>query len=601
MRKSLHRRIILYVCLLSVAAIPSPSQTAPAKRGVEVISRTSSNSTAPVSYYALVIGNNDYLYTNKLVTAINDANAIAQLLRDRYGFETKVLHDASRDQILSALNEYRRRLPQESNLLIYYAGHGHHDKETNEAYWLPVDAKRDNNSNWISADDITSNIRAIPSQHVIIISDSCYSGALTREGHASITSEETNRWLATIIKLKSRTLMSSGGDEPVADGGGNGHSIFAQAVLDSLRLMDRGQFTAAELFETFVQRKVAGRSDQVPEYVPIAKSGDEGGEFVFTQLSEAKGGSPVVQAVAAPAITNSVPLQRTPAESTATAAPPTDTLENAANLLKAGNYTAAFESYKRLAATGSPPAMCALGLMYLVGQGTAKDDVAAMRLFRMAADAGNPQAMGMVGALYENGMGVIKNDTEAVRWYRKSADGGNAAAMQALGSAYERGVGVQPNLTEALAWYQKAANRGDSQAQAAAQRVQQELSGSSQGAAPIQSAVNNVPQATATQPYAIVHYGGTDASQNCMGWMTLEPGGVRYQAVKGTHGMHNFFIPYNSIKEAKKNGLLLSALQAFHITTNTGENYNFSVFDNVNLHYMSPNDLLTALHAAMGR
>lgn len=243
--------------------------------------QTSSLATGP--YYALVIGNNNYKYLTKLQTAVNDANAIAQLLREHYGFQTKVLLDASRLQILDAIVEYRRELPENSNLLIYYAGHGHHDRDTDESYWLPVDAQNDSNSNWISADDITRDIRAISSAHVLVISDSCYSGYLAREGDAAIDPKERGAYLSKMLKSKSRTLMSSGGDEPVADAGAPGHSIFAATILESLIGIDAETFSAADLFHRYVQPAVAGRSDQLPQYSVIRNSGHAYGDFIFSR------------------------------------------------------------------------------------------------------------------------------------------------------------------------------------------------------------------------------------------------------------------------------------------------------------------------------
>src|SRR5215471_17002783 len=92
----------------------------------------------PGTYYALVIGNNNYKYLTKLQTAVNDAKDVAQTLHDTYGFSVKVLYDATRDDILTALVEYRKALPVRSNLLIYYAGHGYEDRVAESAYWLPV-------------------------------------------------------------------------------------------------------------------------------------------------------------------------------------------------------------------------------------------------------------------------------------------------------------------------------------------------------------------------------------------------------------------------------------------------------------------------------
>ena len=76
-------------------------------------------------------------------------------------------------------------------------------------------------------------------------------------------------------------LMASGGNEPVADGGGSGHSIFADSFLKALREIDTSVFTADELFYQNIRSRVAGRSDQVPEYSEIRNSGHYGGDFIF--------------------------------------------------------------------------------------------------------------------------------------------------------------------------------------------------------------------------------------------------------------------------------------------------------------------------------
>jgi photosystem II stability/assembly factor-like uncharacterized protein len=261
------------------------------QRGVKDAGSPSPVSLQTGLYYALLIGNNNYKYVDKLLTPVNDANEIAQLLRERYGFRTEILLNADRNQILTALVNYRKKLPKNSNLVIYYAGHGHHDRDADEAYWLPVDAGADNNANWISADDITRDVRAIPSSHILIISDSCYSGYLTghRNVNAAINPADRHALLAKMLTSKSRNLMSSGGDEPVADTGAPGHSIFAAAVLDSLRQIEYDSFTAADLFDRFVQPKVGGRSGQLPHYNLILNSGDEGGDFVFVRQPAAKG------------------------------------------------------------------------------------------------------------------------------------------------------------------------------------------------------------------------------------------------------------------------------------------------------------------------
>ena len=77
--------------------------------------------------------------------------------------------------------------------------------------------------------------------------------------------------------------MSSGSDEPVADRGREGHSVFAYALLQSLRAATDDGFTAADLFHKYIQQEVAGTSDQVPQYSVIKNSGHEFGDFVFSR------------------------------------------------------------------------------------------------------------------------------------------------------------------------------------------------------------------------------------------------------------------------------------------------------------------------------
>src|SRR5580704_13884957 len=276
--------LIALMAAVSLSSMQAALGQTTNQRGFEDVSPQTVTTVQLDPYYALVIGNNNYQYVNKLQTPVADASAIAEILKNRYGFNITLLTDATRGQILTAFVNYRRTLPENSNLLIYYAGHGHHDLDTHEAYWLPVDAQQDNNQNWISADDITSDIRAILSRHVLIISDSCYSGVLaqdTRGGNAAINPQERGAYLIKLLRTTSRNLMASGGDEPVTDSGGAGHSIFADTLLRGLNEMGDSEFTAGDLFQTYIQPGVAGRSDQVPQYSVIVNSGHVFGDFVF--------------------------------------------------------------------------------------------------------------------------------------------------------------------------------------------------------------------------------------------------------------------------------------------------------------------------------
>ncbi|CCQ90376.1 exported hypothetical protein [Nitrospina gracilis 3/211] len=233
-------------------------------------------------FHALIIGINQYRHLPPLKTAVHDAQEVDRILRDHYGFETTLLIDPGRDAIMDAFNGIRLRLTADDHFLIYYAGHGEFDKTVNKAYWLPADARPNSDTKWIIVDNITSNIKRMAAKHVLVVADSCYSGTLTRSALTRLaTAEEKRRFLDKMRSRPSRTLMASGGNEPVADGGGGGHSVFARAFIEALQQPESPVFTAEQLFHDQIKERVAGSAQQVPEYNIIKNSGHEGGDFVF--------------------------------------------------------------------------------------------------------------------------------------------------------------------------------------------------------------------------------------------------------------------------------------------------------------------------------
>ncbi|MGI9287085.1 MAG: caspase family protein [Pseudomonadales bacterium] len=231
-------------------------------------------------YRALVIGNNRYAEFPKLQTPVADAIAVAKLLERDYGFNVTRLTNASRYKVLKALAQLRKELTAEDNLLVYYAGHGYLDEATRRGYWLPIDAERDNTANWISTDDITDTLAGVAAKHAIVIADSCFSGTLTRATPA-FNRDERNALLQRLASKRSRTVLTSGGLEPVLDDGDGKHSIFARVFLDILT-ENQGVLEAERLFVSLRDR-VALNADQTPQYAPIRKAGHAGGDFIFVR------------------------------------------------------------------------------------------------------------------------------------------------------------------------------------------------------------------------------------------------------------------------------------------------------------------------------
>ncbi|SLN32313.1 caspase family protein [Oceanibacterium hippocampi] len=242
-------------------------------------------------YEALVIGINDYRDLPRLKTAVNDASAVHDLLMRRYGFNSTLLLNPSRYELVRALDEMRGRLTEQDNLLVYYAGHGVLDEAADQGFWLPIDAEKDSQANWVSIATVTATLRAVSAKHVLVVSDSCYSGTLTRDAPIVIpTGAEREAELRRISTKRARKALTSGGLEPVADGGGDGHSVFARALLETLEKND-DVLDGHQLYSR-LRRPVITNSAQTPLYADIRFANDQGGDFLFVPRVAVYGAPP---------------------------------------------------------------------------------------------------------------------------------------------------------------------------------------------------------------------------------------------------------------------------------------------------------------------
>jgi len=239
-------------------------------------------------YYALIIGNSEYQFLPDLVTPKADVTEVARVLEERYEFVTKVLIDVGRNEIINELNEFRKTLTSEDNFLIYYAGHGGLDEANNRGHWLPVDADMDNPVNWLNNTVITDFLNIINAKQILVVSDSCYSGAFTRSALVSmkggLTEGEHEKYLEVLSRKKARTALTSGGLKPVLDSGGGRHSVFSQAFLESLKSnkeVIEGQRLYREVLARVSLRAANINFEQEPEYAPISFAGHEGGDFLL--------------------------------------------------------------------------------------------------------------------------------------------------------------------------------------------------------------------------------------------------------------------------------------------------------------------------------
>ena len=235
-------------------------------------------------YYALIIGIDKYSGSWKaLNNAVNDAKAVENLLKSKYRFtQFKTLYNeqANRTAIISSLEWLVENVRPEDNVFIYYSGHGEFKKELNKGYWVPYGATTMSTSNYISNSDIQTFIKGIQSNHTLLVADACFSGDIFRGNTMSVPFENSPKYYKKVHGLKSRKAMTSGGLEPVMDGGQDGHSVFAYYLLKALKENNDNMMDASQIFDK-LKIPVYNNSDQSPDFKAIGKSGDEGGQFIF--------------------------------------------------------------------------------------------------------------------------------------------------------------------------------------------------------------------------------------------------------------------------------------------------------------------------------
>ncbi len=243
---------------------------------------------APTRYFALVIGNARYSHWSALDTPHQDAESVAALLRERYGFDTTVLLDATRAQTFHALAELRRKLTENDNLLVYYSGHGSWDPGNHQGYWVPIDGDKDSVANYISSSDVTDQIGVMRARQILVVADSCYAGVFVHSVADDLVGNDQDTLLRR-ARIPSRKVMSSGNIREVMDGGRGNHSVFAAEFIDALKRHVGSPFEARQLYQEIAPRVRAAADgygeQQEPQYGQLRFAGHVGGDFLFMPRS----------------------------------------------------------------------------------------------------------------------------------------------------------------------------------------------------------------------------------------------------------------------------------------------------------------------------
>lgn len=228
-------------------------------------------------YYALLIGNSNYVKWSSLKSPVNDVSEIKKVLEQKYKFEKVIsVINGTRKDIFKAINELTKITTDKDYVLIYYSGHG--DIRATQSYWIPVDgAKNYDPTEWINIRDIEVYLEnEISAHHLAVMVDSCYFAVATK-GKTKVDNKNKSLAYSKLLNRRARIILSSGSNEPVEDTT-NKHSKFATSFIQSLKNNQKA-IRLSEITENIFIDHAGSR--QQPYYARIMSWGHGGGDFIF--------------------------------------------------------------------------------------------------------------------------------------------------------------------------------------------------------------------------------------------------------------------------------------------------------------------------------
>ncbi|MBT3880386.1 MAG: DUF1566 domain-containing protein [Candidatus Scalindua sp.] len=276
-----HVFIILFVFLVFSIVTVAEEQ----KGSVALVSPTGHEISG--NQWLFVIGIDSYTNLPRLNTSVDDAKAVKEILLKRYLFdEYHVIElyneEATRRNILGKLRYLTRRVGPEDSVTIFYSGHGALDSAKREGSWIPVEGGMEERSSWISNKDIYNflKIGAIQAKHVLLITNSCFSGDSFRSFRGEIP-RASDEVIKQAYKQGSRQVITSGGAKPVVNKRVSDNSVFTHFFLKGLEGNKKPFFIPSELFKG-IKVGLEKNGDRTPGFGTLKnKGGEKGGELLF--------------------------------------------------------------------------------------------------------------------------------------------------------------------------------------------------------------------------------------------------------------------------------------------------------------------------------
>jgi uncharacterized caspase-like protein len=257
-----HRSITVAAALVGMVSLAIGAHAALNKRTLDaaaaVATEQSADAAKRASKIALVIGNGHYPDASApLAQPINDARALTAALR-RNGFDVDVVEDASKDDMLRAVDRLKSKINPDSVVMLFFGGYG--VQVGRESYMIPVDAtiwkEADVRRDGLSVEQVLDAMKEKGARAKLAVIDASRRNPYERRFRAF------SHGLAPINAPDNALILSSATPGKVADDSKGAHSVLMAELLSHLNSQGAAAETVFNKTRVAVSR--ASDGEQVP-------------------------------------------------------------------------------------------------------------------------------------------------------------------------------------------------------------------------------------------------------------------------------------------------------------------------------------------------
>jgi hypothetical protein len=247
--------------------------------------------------HALLIATDTYKAHKQLLNPVRDATQIERILREDYGYQTKILKDSSSESILRNILHYTKTLDSNSQLFVFFAGHGYYDERYfDEGYIVCKESKSPKEDPYLNSylpfSKLEKMMNKVPARQVFVVMDVCFGGTFneqmsycqTRTGPSNgggglYENTQVDEYVSRKLRKTTRRFMTSGGKNEVPDGYGGKSSPFAIKLIEALKTYggQDGVLTTNEIYSVV---------ERIPSDPRMGSFGDDecGSDFFFIPM-----------------------------------------------------------------------------------------------------------------------------------------------------------------------------------------------------------------------------------------------------------------------------------------------------------------------------